>query len=138
MFYVSKYCAKVYEEEEITLFINAPYQQKEEEKWTGRMWGVINKNSIPFAPRVVGVCVDEELFGYFGWCCSCQFQPKFNRRVYSSRSYSGDASAIFEFIITHGGFICSDIWQEMIDHKELSPTQRRKARDFFTGFNTHH
>lgn len=138
MFYVSKYCAKVYADEEITLFINAPYQQKEEEKWTGRMWGVINKRSIPFAPRVVAVCVDEEVLAYFQWCCGCQFQRKSKHRLHTSRAYSDEAGSIFTHILTLGGFICSDIWHEMLERKQLSPSQRTKASYFFAGFNTHH
>lgn len=133
MFYVSKYVAKTYENEEITLFINAPYQQKEEEKWNGRMWGVINKASIPFAPRVVGVCVDEELLAYFQWCCGCQFQPKSKHRLHTSRAYTPDATSIFAHILTLGGFICSDIWEQMLRDKELSPSQRTKASYFFAG-----
>jgi len=137
MFYVSKYCAKTYDEESITLFINAPYQQKGEEKWTGRVWGVINRCSIPFAPREVAVCVDEELFAYFGWCCSCQFQPKSKHRLCTSRSYTSEGEAIFKFILQHGGFICSDIWREMLERKQLSPSQRTKASYFFAGVHTH-
>lgn len=138
MFYVSKYCAKLYDEESITLFINAPYQQKEEQKWTGRMWGVINKASIPFAHRITGVCVDEELFAYFSWSCSCLFNPHSTHRLHTSRTYGQDAQAIYDFIIERGGFTVTDCWQELLERKALSPKERTRASHFFAGFNTHH
>ena len=110
MFYVSKYCAKTYDEESITLFINAPYQQKGEEKWTGRIWGVINKVAIPFAVRSVAVCMDGDLFAYFSWCCACRFSKDGKYRIGGSRSYTQDAQAIYEYCLTRGSFDVSDCW----------------------------
>ena len=138
MFYVSKYCAKTYEAESITLLINAPYQQKGEEKWTGRMWGVINKASIPFAKREIAVCVEEDLFAYFSWCASCLMNEKLPYRIHTSRVYTQHAQEIYEFILRHGAFTVSDCWHEMLERKALSPKERTRASYFFAGLNTYH
>jgi len=138
MFYVSKYCAKVYESEEITLFINAPYQQKEEEKWTGRMWGVINADALPFAPRFVGVIVDEDTAWYFQWCASRRFNKKFKGNNPTSRIYSDDASEIYRYALAVGGFDVTSSYKDLLRDRNMSPSQRTKASYFFAGINTHH
>jgi len=138
MFYVSKYCAKIYEQEEITLFINAPYQQDCTEKWTGRMWGVINEKALPFADRQIGIIVDEEVAHYFWWCASRGFNKKFKGKMHTSRAYTVDANEIFQTAIALGGFVISDSGVDLLAHKALSASHRTKASYFFAGINTHH
>jgi hypothetical protein len=138
MYYVSKYVAKLPEHGCTTLFINAPYQQKSEEKWTGRMWGVFNKACLPMAERFVGVIVDEDVASYFWWGAGCGFKPKFKGRMQTTRTYREDANEIFRTAIALGGFIVDDAGHDLLRHKAMHPSSRTKHAAFFAGINTHH
>lgn len=138
MFYVSKYVAKIPELNCSTLFINAPYQQNVEEKWRGRMWGILNKECLPMAERITGVIVDEEIANYFWWFAGASLRSKDGTLRSTSRLYTDEAQRIFDFALSLGGFIADDVYHGMLKDKALHPTVRTKASYFFAGFNTHH
>jgi hypothetical protein len=138
MSYVSKYIAKVETKEIDASLDNAPYQQNLEPHWEGRHWGVINEDCLPFAPRSVGVIVDEEVAGYFWWCASVYFSRKKVTRASTSRVYSSESQRIYEHALSLGGVVVDDLWHEMLAFKQLAPKQRTRASYFFAGLNTHH
>lgn len=138
MSYVSKYIAKLPEQEIDASLDNAPYQQKTPSSWSGRWWGVINKEALPFAPRSIGVIADEDVASYFWWACSVYFSKKKVSRVSTSRVYSQDAQAIFTTAIKLGGFRADDLWHDLLAAKQLSPKERTRASYFFAGLNTYH
>lgn len=138
MYYVSKYVAKMPDVDCSTLFIDAPYQQKEGRVWSGRFWGVINVEALPMAERVIGVVNDPEMARYF-WATvgTLLTKPKGKKRS-STRLYRQDVGEMYAWIMGWGGDDVTGCWHERLAHEEISLAHRTKAAAFFAGINTHH
>lgn len=138
MYYVSKYVAKMPDEDASTLFIDAPYQQNEANTWKGRFWGVINVEALPLAPRLVGVVNDAEMAHYFWYTVGTLITRKGGRKKSSTRLYAQDAQRVYEWVIGWGSDDVTGCWHERLMHETISSAERTKASLFFAGINTHH
>lgn len=138
MYYVSKYVAKLPEGIGSTLFIDAPYQQKEEIAWHGRFWGVINVDALPMAQRSVGVINDPEMARYFWFTVGTLLTKPKGKKRSSTRLYGQNVGEMYSWIMGWGGDDVTDAWHERLAHEEISAKHRTKAAAFFVGINTHH
>lgn len=138
MYYVSKYVAKLPDDEGSTLFIDAPYQQNDPKAWQGRFWGVINSDALPIAPRLVGVINDPEMAKYFWYTVGTLITRKGGRAKSGTRLYRQDAARVYDWVMGWGGDDLTGCWHERLTHEAISKEARTKASRFFVGVNTHH
>ena len=138
MYYVSKYVAKLPDLDSTPLFIDAPYQQNEGEQWTGRFWGLINVDALPYAERLVGVINDPEMAHYFWHTVGTLLTKPNGKRRSSQRLYTQEAQVMYEWVMGWGADDVTGCWHERLAHEEVSSNHRTKASLFFAGINTHH
>jgi hypothetical protein len=137
MKYVSKYIAKASKTVSSTSLDNVPYQHGVSEAFEGRQWGYINKSSLPMAARSIGMIVDEELAHYFWWCCGAQARGRRKTECHSTRWYTGDAQAIFDYALNVGGFELSREEARNVMQRQKNQHARIKTSWFFAGIGTH-
>lgn len=136
-YYVSKYIAKVEAQEKLASLDYQPYPQNSVWHWTGRHWGYINKEHLPFAERQIGMICDQEVARYFWWCSSAKARGRRKTSVRSTRWYTEDAQKVFDYAITSGGFELTREECAFITARQVNQQTRIKTSWFFAGIATH-
>lgn len=102
MGYVSKYIGKVEEHSSDASLINEPYQHSLSSVKTGRIWGWLNKECLPLAPKFELITDDEDLAGYLWFAVRSLSRGKSGKYQYCAKLYSKDAEDMYTFALQHG------------------------------------
>jgi hypothetical protein len=101
MAYISKYIGKAEPHTRSASLENGSYLHEPETSETGRVWGYVNKEQLPFAERQEMLIEDEELAHYIRWYAQATTRGKGGRSSLRTLIYSDDAYEMFEWVVNH-------------------------------------
>lgn len=109
MAYVSKYVAKLPEEESTTSLELSPYQHTREKTSIGRCWGYVNADALPYAPAERFETPDEDLTAYFWVAASALTGGRCGQNEHVCIMFADDASVMYDWMREHCRLV-NDLW----------------------------
>lgn len=113
MSYVAKYISKPTPGENFTSLEDETYQHAPRDDCSGRVWGYINKNALPFGERCEGVLLGTEAIERVRNITMFLSRGRSGKSVFQTHLFSRDAAALWRALISVHGL-------EMDDYKNSS------------------
>jgi len=107
--YISKYIAKMPDDEHSTSLEDDAYQHASEKDPPGRFWGYINKNALPFGDAHEGTLIDRDVFLYLHWTIRKLSRGRGAPSLSRATLFSEDAHEIFAHAMRLGGLYASEM-----------------------------
>jgi len=118
--YVAKYIAKVTPPVSSPSLEPAPYQHELTPQRTGRMWGYINKDSLPFAEITTIVTEDTDLGGYLWFAVRSMSRGKSGNYQYCAKVYTDEGDRMMKFALDHGAIPLEALTEHRFDYLKQS------------------
>lgn len=106
--YISKYISKPTDDPDLTSLEDVPYQHAPRDDCSGRVWGWINKKSLPLGERVEGFLVKWSTITWLRFEANLLSEGRASRSVWKVTLFNDTVYQLFDQAIELGGLDVQD------------------------------